>query len=155
MALSLENINLVKQRSRWQTLKKPAQTEALRALWIHMEQKGNPDLQLVTFDQTGNADTVIADAACKLYAVVFNKPATSTTAAWLKISDHATTAAAAGDLVIPLAAAAAAIKNGAIVCPDGLDMANGVTMASHTAVNGNTDSNDADAAAGFVIIGAA
>lgn len=154
MALTLENINLTKQRTRWD-VRKPGVSEVFRALWKHMEQKGNPDLQLVNFDQTGNADQVIADVACKIYAIFFKKPAASTTAAWLKISDHATTAAANGDVVISLAAAAAALKEGAVVFPDGLDMVNGATLASHTTVNGATDSSDADACAGFVIVGAA
>lgn len=154
MALTLENINLVKQRTRWD-VRKPGVSEVFRALWKHMEAKGNPDLQFVAFDQTSNTDSVIANVACKIYAIFFKKPAASTVAAWLKISDHATTAAASGDVVISLAAAAAALKEGAVVFPDGLDMANGATLASHTAVDGNTDSQDADSAAGFVIVGAA
>ena len=154
MALTLENINLVKQRTRWE-VRKPGVSEVFRALWKHMEAKGNPDLQLIAFDATDNADTVIANVACKVYAIFFKKPAASTTAAWLKGSDHATTAAANGDVVISLAAAAAALKEGAVVFPDGLDMVNGFTVACHTTVNGNTDSQDADSPAGFVIVGGA
>lgn len=153
MALSLENINLVKQRTRWE-VRKPGVSEVFRALWKHMEAKGNPDLQLVAFDQTGNADSVIADAACKVYAVYFKKPSTSTTAAWLKLSDG-TSVAAAGDIVVKLAAAAAALKEGAIIFPDGVDFGTACEIASHTAVDGSSHSVDADASAGFVIVGAA
>ncbi len=152
MALTLENINLVKQRTRWEVVT-PGITELFRALWKHMEQLGNLDLQFVKLDYTGNADQVIANVPCRLYALYLKKPSTSTTAAWVKVSDHATTCAAAGDLVVPLLAAAAAKKELAIVEPDGIPLANGATTASHTAVDGNTDSADADSCAGFAIVG--
>jgi hypothetical protein len=154
MALTLENVNLVKQRTRWQ-VRTPGASEALRSLWKHLEAKGNPDLQFVAFERNGTDDNVIADAACRIYAIYFKKPATSTTAAWLKGSDHATVAAAAADVAISLAAAAAAMKEGCVVFHDGLSMATGFTMACHTSVNGNTDSAAADSPAGFVILGAA
>lgn len=120
-----------------------------------MEAKGNPDLQFVAFERNSTDDIVIADAACRIYAIYFKKPAGSTTAAWLKGSDHATTAAAAADVAITLAAAAAALKEACPVFHDGLSMVNGFTMACHTAVNGNTDSAAADCPSGFVILGAA
>jgi hypothetical protein len=154
MALTLENINLVKQRTRWE-VRTPGAMEALRSLWKHMEQKGNPDLQFVAFERNGTDDNVIADAACRIYAIYFKKPATSTTAAWLKGSDHAATAAAAGDVVINLEAAAASLKEACPVFHDGLSMSTGFTMACHTAVDSNTDSAAADSPAGFVILGAA
>lgn len=154
MALTLENINLVKQRTRWE-VRTPGASEALRSLWKHMEAKGNPDLQFVAFQRNGTNDNVIADVACRVYALYFKKPSTSTTAAWLKASDHATVAAANGDIVISLAAAAAALKEGCVVFHDGLSMATGVTQACHTAVDGNTDSAAADSPAGFFIVGAA
>ncbi len=153
MALTLENVNLVKQRTRWEVRKTGAMA-ALKALWLGLQQNGNPDLQYVSIDHTGNADIVIADVPCRLYAWYLKKPSGSTTAAWAKISDHATVAAASGDLVMPLIAAAAAGKEFAMVFPDGLPLAVGATTASHTAVDGNTDSADADAAAGFAIVGA-
>jgi hypothetical protein len=154
MALTLENINNVKQRTRYQ-VRTPGAAEALRSLWKHMEAKGNPDLQFVVFERNGTDDIVIADAACRIYAIYFKKPSTSTTAAWLKGSDHVSTAAAAADVAISLAAAAAALKEACPVFHDGLSMANGFTMASHTAVNGNTDSAAGDCPSGFVILGAA
>lgn len=153
MALTLENINLTKQRTRYAT-RTPGAMEVLKALFLHLQQLSNPDLQFVNLDYTGNADQVIADVPCRLYALYLKKPAASTTAAWVKISDHATVAAASGDLVVPLVAAVAAKKEHCLVFPDGLPLATGATTASHTAVDGNTDSADADSCAGFAIVGA-
>ena len=101
MALTLENVNLVKQRTRWE-IRKPGSSEVLKALWKHLEQLSNPDLQLVPLDYSGGADQVIADVACKLFALYLKKPAASTTDAWIKASDHATTAAANGDIVVKM-----------------------------------------------------
>jgi hypothetical protein len=154
MALSLERINDVKQRCRMDT-RKPGVTEALRSLWKHMEQLGNPDLQFVALDYTGNADQVIADVACKLYALYLAKPAASTVAAWVKVSDHATVAAASGDVVVPLVGTGGGGQTHCVVFQDGLKLATGATTASHTAVDGNTDSQDADSCSGFAIVGAA
>lgn len=154
MALTLENINQVKQRVH-DSLRKPGPGEALRGLFKHMQQLGNPRLQLVPIDLTGGADVVVADVPCKLYALYVKKPEASTTAAWVKGSDHATTAAAAGDVVVPLVGTGGGGQEHCLTFNDGLKLANGLTVASHTAVNGNTDSNAADAAGGFAIIGAA
>jgi hypothetical protein len=154
MALTLERILSVKQRCRMDS-RKPGVVESLRALWKHMEQLTNPDLQWVPLDYTGNADQVIANVACKLYALYLAKPAASTVAAWVKISDHATVAAAAGDVVVPFIGTGGGGQTHCQVWPDGLKLATGATTASHTAVNGNTDSDDADSCVGFAIVGAA
>lgn len=154
MANTYENINLVKQRTRWAT-RKPGASEALKALFIHMEQLGNPDLQLVAFDTYGAADVVIANVACKLYAVFFKKVATSTTAGWLKISNNTTTCASSTSaLTILLSAAAAACKEEAVCFNSGLSLSTGATLAQHTATDSNADSDPADSCAGFCIIGA-
>jgi len=154
MALTLENINLVKQRTRWET-RKPGAMEALRSLWKHAEKLRNPDLQLVALDYTGAADQVIADVACKLFALYLRKPAASTTDAWIKLSDHATVAAANGDVVAKMVGTGGGGQEHCLVWQDGLQMATGLTTASHTTVNGNTDSATADSCVGFAIIGAA
>jgi hypothetical protein len=154
MALTLERINDVKQRCRMDT-RKPGAVEALRALWKHMEQLGNKDLQFVPLDYTGGSDQVIADVACKLYALFLVKPAASTTDAWIKVSDHATTAAANGDVVVKMLGTGGGGQTHAVVFPDGLMLGTGATTASHTTVNGNTDSAAADSCSGFAIIGAA
>lgn len=152
MALTLENANLVKQRTRWET-RKPGASMSLKALWRHLENIGIPDLQFVTLAYA-HPDQVIADVPCRLYALYLKKPAASVVAAWVKISDHATVAAASGDIVIPLIAAVGAGKEFAMVFPDGLPLAVGATTASHTAIDGNTDSAAADSCAGFAIVGA-
>lgn len=154
MALTLENINLVKQRTRWDT-RKPGVSEIMRAFFKHMESLGNPDLQFVPIDQTSNADAVIADVACKLYALYLKKPATSTVDAWFKGSNHATVAAAAGDLVIPLVGTGGGGAEHCLCFPDGLKLSTGLTIAEHTSLAGSTDSSDADAVGGWAIVGAA
>lgn len=154
MALTLEGINKVKQRTRMYT-RKPGVTENLRALFKHMEAKGNPDLQFVALDYYGRADQVIADAACRVYALYLLKPTASTTDAWVKVSNHATTAAAAGDIVVYMAGTGGGAQAVCLTFNDGLIMGTGATTAAHTAVDGSTDTATADAPAGFAIIGAA
>lgn len=154
MALTLERILDVKKRTRSDT-RKPGVTEALRALFVHMEQIGNLDLQFVGLNYVLGSDQVIADVACKLYAWYFIKPTASTTDAWIKISNHATTAAAAADIVFPLVGTGGGGAAHCVVFPDGLKLSTGATTAQHTSLAGNTDSSTADACAGFAIIGAA
>lgn len=154
MALSLGDINAVFRRARGDS-RNVGTAEALRSLAKHMQVLGNPDLQFVPFDCTANADIVLADVGCKLFAIYVKKPVGSTVDAWLKISNHATVAAANADLVIFLQGTGG---GGRAYCPvfhDGLKFATGLTLASHTTVNGSTDTADADAATGFVILGAA
>jgi hypothetical protein len=158
MALSLESPNNVRQKALnafGTALGKnhsPGVTMQLAALFQYLSQhKKNPSLQIVPFAIAG-ADIVIADVACTLYALVCRKPTASTTAAWLKGSDHATVAAAAADIAIPLVAAGSGRVAG-VVSPDGILLATGLTIAQHTAVDGNTDSSAADRVAGFAIIG--
>lgn len=153
MALTLENVNNVKKRTRWEILK-PGASEALRALWHHFEQLNNPDLQLVAVNHAG-ADIVIADVACKLYALYQKKPSASTVDAWIKISDHATVAAANGDVVMLMIGTGGGGQEHCMIWPDGLKLGTGATTASHTTVNGNTDSSAADRCTGWAIVGAA
>lgn len=154
MALpTLQTIAQIKQKARIDAARSPAVAEALRALFKHLEQ--NPKtLAYVPFTTSGAADVVIADSACKVYAIMTKKRAGSTTASWLKGSDHATVAAAAGDIVVPFTALGGT-KAFCQIWPDGLSLATGLTIAQHTTVNGNTDSAAADSVDGFALIGAA
>lgn len=153
MALTLEGINRVKERTRWD-VRKPGAAETLRALWKHMQALGNPDLQFVAFSGLQSADGVIANVACNVYAIYIEKPTTSVVDSWLKGSDHATVAAANGDFVAKLlGTAAAAAKRHCVVFPDGLNMGTGFTVGAHTTVNGNSKSLVADAPTGFVVVG--
>lgn len=154
MALSLGDINAVMRRARGDS-RKVGVAEALRSLVQHMHNIGNPDLQLVEFSGLASADKVIADAACKVYAIFIAKPTASTVNAWLKGSDHATVAAAAGDFSARLVGTSGGGRQYCPIFHDGLPMGTGFTMGCHTTVNGNTKSQAADAATGFVIIGAA
>lgn len=154
MALTLEAIVLVKERARLES-RKPGPAEALRSLWKHMQQLQNPDLKIKFFSDLKTADVVVSDAACKLYAIFFAIPSTATVDSWLKGSNHATTAAANGDVTFNSKAASTAGKQYCPVFHDGLPMSAGLTLGSHTAVNGNTKSENVDAATGFAIVGAA
>lgn len=154
MALSLTDPNVTFQKARGASRSAGVQ-ESIRALAQHINTQGNPDLQFVAFTTTGQADVVIANAACVIYAAYFKKPTASTTDAWLKGSDNATTAAANGDIVFKLIGTGG---GGREYCPffaGGLPFGTGLTIASHTTVNGSTDSNVADSCAGFFVLGAA
>lgn len=156
MALSLEAINKVAQRARVDAQAKVGIANALRSFFKHANDVlKNPDLQIVQFVCSNSADVVIADAACKVYCLAFTKPAASTTNAWFKGSDHATTTAAAADIASRLVGTGGGGRGYCLVWHDGLPHASGLTVNCHTTVSGNTKSNDADCAAGFAIIGAA
>lgn len=150
--LTLEGANLVKRRTRYDT-RKVGVAESLRSFWKHMENLGNPDLQLVAYSGLNAADKVIADVACKVYAIFITKPTASTVDAWLKGSDHATVAAANGDFVAKLLGAGGGGRQYCPVFHDGLLMGTGFTLGSHTTVSANTKSAAADAPTGFVIVG--
>ncbi len=154
MALSLEGILVVKQKANLESRKSGA-AMGLRSLWLYMETLQNPNLQIVFFSGLGTADKVIADAACKLFALYSKKPAASTTDAWLKGSDHATVAAANGDIVQKMIGTGGGGREYCPVWHDGLPLGTGLTLGAHTTVNGNTKSAAADAPTGFAIIGAA
>lgn len=154
MALSTENANLV-----WQKAKaamdslgaKPSLVDALKTLKTQLSTVGgNPDLQFVAFaDLTG--DTVIADAACQLYAIFAKKQATATDA-FLKAVDHASTAAGTTFfLCVELAEASEQIL---LIFPGGIPQSAGITLVSSTTDTGGTDTTTGDGPNGFCIIGA-
>lgn len=112
-------------------------------------QGGNPDLQVVEFDHLTGTDVVIADAACKVYAIVLVK--TTATAATFKGTDNATTGSAtAGNVTLTQNS----IGEAAQTFPSGLPMANGLTLISNTTASGSTTSAAGDGAKGLVILGA-
>ena len=153
MAFVLEAANNVKQRSLLES-RRSGPADSLRALWKWMAQVGNPDLKFKAFSGLKSTDVVVSDAPCTLYAIFASIPSTATVDSWLKISDHATTAAAAADVVIKITAASLAGKQTCPIFIDGLVLGTGATIGSHTANNGNTKSELVDAATGFVIVGA-
>jgi hypothetical protein len=153
MAISLEGILKVKDRTRWDT-RKPGVAEAMRGFWKHMQALANPDLQFVSWGDNSGADKVVADAACKLHFLWLQKPSASTTNAWFKGSNHATVAAANGDVVVFCVGTSGGGREYGLMFGDGLPLGTGLTVQTHTTVNGNTKSNSADQVNGFAIIGA-
>lgn len=111
-------------------------------------QKNNPDLQVVEFDHLTDTDVVIADAACKLYAIVWVK--STATAASFKGADSATVAS---DTASPIVMTFNSIGESCAIFPDGLPMANGFSIHSDTTPDGGTTSAAGDGAKGLVILG--
>jgi hypothetical protein len=157
MALTLERLNLVKQRCRMDA-HKPGIVENLRALWKHMEQAGQLDMQFLPIygaDITGAADVVLANVPCKLYALVLEKPAASTVDVWSKISNHTSATEAHGDIVVNFVGTGGGGRTCALIFPDGHIFSAGATFCNHTANDGTTRSARVDAPVGFAIVGAA
>lgn len=154
MALTVENANLVKQRT-FVDLRQRHIAEQMKAFWNHINHSNNPDLQFVYFSGLETADKVVADVACKLYAVFMRKPTASTVDSWLKGSDHATAAAANGDLVVKLLGTGGGGREYLVTFPNGLLLGTGLTLGAHTTVNGSSKTLVADAATGWAIVGAA
>lgn len=128
-------------------------SQALSTLLQELSQKlGNIQLQVQEFDlQTSAAsDSVIADAACKVYGIFTRK--TNATAAWLKGSDSAS--ASSSTAAEWMAKLAVATSDTAALFPQGFPMANGFTLGSDTTASGTTNSTAGDGPKGFVIIGA-
>jgi len=110
---------------------------------------GNPDLQIVPFASLSDSETVIADAACKLYGLVLVKQGAAT-ATFSKLTDSAS---ASSDASSELRFWSNAVgQEQAFVWPTGLNFANGITMQGNTTANGGTTSG-ADACLGFCVIG--
>ena len=116
--------------------------------WLS-QQKNNPDLQVVEFDHLTGSNTVIADAACSIFAVVLKKA--TTTAAFFKGSDSATTSSSTAPEML---LRQNAVEADMLIFPRGLDMTSGLTVSSDTTADGNTGSSAGDGAAGVVLLGA-
>lgn len=157
MAISLENPNKTWQRvnialanaSPWAK----AQFKALKSALAQDYQ--NKNLQFVVIDPTngsdgGNADTVVADAACKLVGLYVKKGLT-TTACFVASSDHASAVQAAKVHIVHLNAAS---EEGVLVNPAGHSYATGVVLAGVTAYNGTTKNVIAASPSGFALIAA-
>ncbi len=140
MALTTKAANLVRQDVNSYT-RDPGMHLQLDALFRYLsEHKGNPDLYLEAFADL-TADTVISDAACKLYFVYARKQNTATDA-YMKITDNATAHSDGGIMsVIWLTTG----NDDAVLCfPEGEAHANGCTVNSGDASDGTTDSTSGD-----------
>lgn len=148
-ALSVKTKTLAASRN-------PDSQSLLRTFFSYWAQhKGNADIEFKPISGLNSADAVLSDVAGRLLVLFLRKPSASTTDAWAKISDHATTAAANGDVVVKLIGTGGGNQEVCLVFPQGLKLGTGATIGSHTTVNGNTKSNVADAPVGFAIVGAA
>lgn len=162
MAIALQNANKVWQKVLSATAGSDASTrDELKALKKYLAGlKGNIDLQfipingLVNSSDSGNtAAQVLADAACKLYALVLVKR--GTTAAWFKGSNHASAATTDGTQVITEHDANAIAGNEIVrIYKDGKSLSTGLTVTEDTTATGSTLTLAANRFDGFVIIGA-
>lgn len=153
MALTLSDPNIIKQKAAAES-RNPGPQSSLRGFFNYLQYLRNPDLKIAFVSGLETADVVVSDAACKLFVMYMKKPSASTTNAWAKGSNHATTAAANGDVVTYLVGTSGGGREYAICYHDGLPLGTGLTVGSHTTVNGNTKSAAADAWTGFCIVGA-
>lgn len=159
MALSLENSNLVAQKTKLALEDAhPMAQEAFGAFKRYLaSQGGNPDLQFIPFAGASIDDAggqVLADAACKLYGWYGKKPDAATDAYLVLLDDATDDAGGATDARVSAGFLVAKQANFGIY-PNGLPMAAGVVAKSYTDYDGVTDSTAGDAPNGFVIIGAA
>lgn len=135
----------------------PATQEAFLKLKVYLStQKGNPGLQFASF----TAEQAVTDTgvdliggACTLYGMYAKgRRTTGTTASFLAI--HAATTNGATTTTLVTARFKAISQAFGAVYPDGLACETGCTISAATAVGGATESSAADAADGFIIVGA-
>ncbi len=128
----------------------PVVQRQLKAFFEIMGQlKGNPNLLVVEFDELTSTETVISDAACKLYGIYYSKDTATLT--FSKITDHAS---ASSDTAAEYVIQQLAIGDMWLGLPNGVALANGLTMQGNTTADGGTGSAS-NGARGFVIVGAA
>ena len=160
MSLSLQNANLPRQKT-YMINRNPGVFYELKALFLHLAaNKGNPDLQLVNLDGTflasdggNNANQVIADSPCTLYAIYGKK--FGTVATWLKYNDSATVTVGDGsDTATVKWSNATAGEERLFTFPVGQVYANGIAVAENTTALATTKTLKANRIDGFFLIGA-
>jgi hypothetical protein len=153
MSLSVQDIVSAKRRFLNAVEGGPTPDAASRGMsmaffsWL-AQQAFNPDLQVVEFGPLTGTSAVIADAPCKVYAIILKK--TTATAACFKGTDHASTGSSTAFNVGLLQNS---IKVDDMFFPKGLPMAAGFTVLSNTTMAGNTTSAAGDGASGVVLLG--
>lgn len=131
---------------------------AIKAFFLHMAaNKGNPDLQFLPYSAeditTDTGAQPIAAGACTLYVWFVKARRTSgTTASFQAIHDAATNGATTTTIATQLINATG--QQELMVWPNGMPIATEIVISAATAVGGATESTAANAADGFVIIGA-
>lgn len=169
-ALATQSAGKVRQKAR-ASIHNPCVFYALKAFFLHMAaNKGNPDLQIVTFSGTdlesACGKTLLVGEACTLYVAWGKKTNTATDSYLSVIDDTVDDTGFAADtravLAFPLAGVATVggttpgdnAGEAIQIFPDGIPMATGIVVAAYTAANGGTQSSAGDAPNGFLIIGA-
>lgn len=158
MAIALENSNKV-----WQKVKialasaTPAEQEVFAQLKAYLAtQKKNVDLQFIPF----SAENIIANLgycpdvdACTIYGFYAKgRRTTGTTASFVSVNDATDNSATTTTLYSKRFKVTG--ESVAIVDPRGQVVATDITVSAATTVGGATESVAADAADGFLIIGA-
>lgn len=152
MPVSTESANLVRQKVMSFPTRDPAVHLALDAFFRYWsEHKSNQDLEYFAFADLTD-DTVAVDAANTLFVVYFRKQNTATDA-YPKVFDDAVNSATAGDERVTVFLADGN-DDIVLIFPDGMPMAAGIVLTSHTTSNGTTDSTAGDGPNGFLVWGA-
>lgn len=149
MSISVQDIVLAKRRYLNAAALDAACSQLSMAFFSWLAQQGGtPELQVVEFGPLSSTDVVIADAACKIYAIVQKCP--TSTATYTKGTDNATTASdAASEYRQKIEGAN---RTMAAFYPSGFPMANGFTMQGTTTADGGTGSGT-NGASGVVLLG--
>lgn len=151
MALSTQAAYLAKRRALNYAFRKPFSRRIVKVLFETLAQhKGNPDLQIVEFDNLTDTDVVIADAACQIYGIVLTKD--TATAAFFKGSDATSVSDTAAEIVQELNAANDEVV---LAYPDGWSQGTAFEVHSDTTADGGTTSAAGDGPRGFIILGGA
>lgn len=157
MALTLEAANLVAQKAKLTNPRAAKLQLGIKNLLSYISQhKGNPTLQHVNFTQLTSGSTVIADVACKLYAVCVTRPSTSTQSVFLKLTDDESTAQHAGDQDFTFKVPSGATVSDLYTWPDGFALAAGLTITSDTSGSSTSvESTTVSRVSGWCIVGGA
>ncbi len=124
----------------------------VKSLFLHLSMnKGNPDLFFNALP--GSSNEGLVNGACTLYALYLKK-GTVATAAYYKLSNHATVVQADSQVIIEGHTAGEEVF---LFWPDGKIFTTGIAAGSYTAYNGSnvtTASTATHELSGFAIVGA-
>lgn len=125
---------------------------AIKAVFLNLAMnKGNPDLQISYL--TDGANSTLVNGACTLWAIVAKK-GTVATAAYLKLSNHATVVQADSDVILKSATAG---EEFILNYPNGHAFSTGIAAGSYTAYDGSNTTTASTATHnfyGWLIVGA-
>jgi hypothetical protein len=157
MALTLEAANLVAQKAKLTNPRAAKLQLGIKNLLSYISQhKGNPTLQHVNFTQLTSGSTVIADVACKLYAVCVTRPSSSTQSAYLKLTDDESTAQHAGDQDFTFKVPSGVTVSDLYTWPDGFALSAGLTISADTSASTSSiESTTVSRVSGWCIVGGA